>query len=87
MSENHPRDEDLLNPDDPFLDSQGVVEFCNGLGFKMSPSWLEKLDAKGEGPPVDCIWGKRKLRRRSTTRNWVIGRMRRVRVEPGSTAA
>jgi hypothetical protein len=66
-----PLSENDLSESDPLLDRRGQIEYANKLGFTISPSWLEKLCLEGKGPPVDCIWGKRKLSKRSTVREWV----------------
>ncbi len=58
-----------LDDADPLLTRKAVVADLCSVGIPLSFSRLEKLCMVGEGPPVDCDWGKRPLTRRSNARN------------------
>ena len=66
----------LINETDPLLPAKGLVEDVNRLGFRISPSWFEKLCADGKGPEPDGYWGRSPLWKRSTGRAWVEQRLR-----------
>ena len=66
----------LLDADDPLLTPKDSVADLNSFGLKISTSWFEKLCAANEGPPIDCYWGRRPMRKRSTLRKWAEERMR-----------
>jgi hypothetical protein len=64
-----------LDDADPLLTRKAVVADLCSVGIPLSFSRLEKLCMVGEGPPVDCYWGKRPLTRRSNARKWAQERM------------
>jgi hypothetical protein len=66
----------LLDENDPLLTREAVVDDLRGLGLPLSFSRLEKLCMAGEGPPVECWWGKRPLSRRSKSRAWAEERLK-----------
>jgi hypothetical protein len=72
-------DETLLDENDPLLTRDAIVQDLRRLGIPLSFSRLEKLCMAGEGPPVECHWGKRPLSRRSKSRAWAEQRLKTTR--------
>lgn len=66
---------EILDDTDPLLTRAAIAEDLRGVGVPISDSKLEKLCMGGQGPPVDCYWGKRPLTRRSNARKWAEERM------------
>jgi hypothetical protein len=66
----------LLSEDDPLLTPKGVVADLRSVGLPISPSWFEKLCQADKGPPIDCYWGRRPMRKRSRVRAWAEERMK-----------
>lgn len=75
------KDDFLLKDDDPLLTRSGVVQDLRSVGVPISESRMEKLCMAGQGPPVDCYWGKRPLTRRSKGRAWAEERMKNRRAQ------
>ncbi len=69
-------DRKLLNEDDPLLTPDASIDDLRSVGLPISPSWFEKLCQAGKGPPVDCYWGRRPMRKRSNLRKWAEDRMK-----------
>ena len=65
----------LFSENDPLLTRSSLGGELRALGVPISDSTLEKLCMLGQGPPVDCYWGKRPLTRRSNARKWAEKRM------------
>ena len=72
------KDDRLLTLDDPLLTPHGSIQELKSYGLPISASWFEKLCLASKGPPVDCYWGRRPMRKRSTLRNWAAKRMKRT---------
>ena len=68
-------DRETLDDVDPLLTRKAVVADLCSVDIPLSFSRFEKLCMLGEGPPVDCYWGKRPLTRRSNVRKWAEERM------------
>jgi hypothetical protein len=69
----------LLSEDDPLLTSKSAVAYLRSLGLPISPSWFEKLCQADNGPPIECYWGRRPMRKRSRVRAWAEQRMQAAR--------
>jgi hypothetical protein len=53
-----------------------LLEFFNEeMGLPVGESTLDKVCAKGEGPPVEGWWGNRPLYSRDTARPWAEARI------------
>ena len=73
------KDDPLIIDDDPLLTRKAAVEYLNNdLNLPMSFPWFEKLALDGQGPPIECYWGKYPMSRRSRIRKWAEARMTRI---------
>jgi hypothetical protein len=84
-------DTPLIDDKDPLLPPADCVSDLRKVGLRMSPSWFEKLCKAGQGPSIDCYWGRAPMRKRSTLRKWAEERMQRETQkrlrQPGDRAA
>jgi hypothetical protein len=68
--------------DGPWLRRKTGVAELQAEGYPLSLSEFNKICMRGEGPPVDAMWGKTELRKPQTFKNWALSRLK-----PGNNKA